>query len=36
MNEDVGMLYQTLKGSSSLDKHFLKFGADDDDGGLIN
>ena len=36
MNEDVGVLFQTLKGSSGLEKHFLSFGSDDDDGGLIN
>tara|TARA_Y100000034_G_C6664825_1_gene291599 strand:+ start:207 stop:479 length:273 start_codon:yes stop_codon:yes gene_type:complete len=36
MNEDVGVLFQTLKGNSGLEKHLLRFGADDDDGGLIN
>ena len=36
MNEDVGMLFQTLKGSTGLEKHFLRFGSDDDDGGLLN
>ncbi len=35
LNEDVSVVLSALQGSSSLDKHMMRFGADDDDG-LLN